>query len=204
MANKPFIIGLTGSIAMGKSQTARLFAEEGVPVHDSDAATARLYGKGGAAVETIANAFPGTVRNGAVDRAALSALVTADPAALKKLEALVHPLVVAERDAFLAGAAAKGAPIVVLDIPLLLETGAEAEIDALVVASAPAEVQRARALERPGMTAEKFESLLARQMPDVDKRAKAHFVVVTDKGPEQARAQVRMILTAIREKIQEY
>jgi dephospho-CoA kinase len=204
MKAKPFIIGLTGSIAMGKSETARLFVEEGVPVHDSDAATATLYGNGGAAVEMIAASFPGTVRNGAVDRAALSARVTADPVALKKLEALVHPLVAVERDAFLAEAAAKGAPIVVLDIPLLLETGAEGKIDALVVASAPAEVQRARALERPGMTAEKFESLLARQIPDVDKRAKAHFVVVTDKGMDHARAQVKMILAAIREKIQKH
>jgi dephospho-CoA kinase len=202
MAHKPFIIGLTGSIAMGKSETARLFAAEGVSVHDSDAVTHKLYGKGGAAVAKIAEAFPGAVRDGAVDRAALSAEVAGDPEGLKKLEALVHPLVAAERKAFLAGA--KGEAIVVLDIPLLFETGADAQMDALVVASAPAEVQRARALSRPGMSVEKFESLLARQLPDVEKRAKAHFVVVTDQGMDHARNQVRMILAAIREKIQKH
>ena len=202
MAHKPFIVGLTGSIAMGKSETARLFAAEGVPVHDSDAVIHKLYGKGGAAVAKIAEAFPGAVRDDAVDRAALSAEVAGDPEGLKKLEALVHPLVAAERKAFLAGA--KGEAIVVLDIPLLFETGADAQMDALVVASAPAEVQRARALSRPGMSVEKFESLLARQLPDVEKRAKAHFVVVTDQGMDHARDQVRMILAAIREKIQKH
>jgi dephospho-CoA kinase len=202
MAHKPFIIGLTGSIAMGKSETARLFAAEGVPVHDSDAVIHKLYGKGGAAVAKIAEVFPGVVRDGAVDRAALSATVMRDPGGLKKLEALVHPLVAADRQAFLAGA--KGEAIVVLDIPLLFETGADAQMDALVVASAPAEVQRARALSRPGMSVEKFESLLARQLPDVEKRAKAHFVVVTDQGMDHARDQVRMILAAIREKIQKH
>jgi dephospho-CoA kinase len=202
MAHKPFIIGLTGSIAMGKSETARLFAAEGVPVHDSDAVIHKLYGKGGAAVAKIAEVFPGAVRDGAVDRAALSAEVAGDPEGLKKLEALVHPLVAAERKAFLAGA--KCEAIVVLDIPLLFETGADAQMDALVVASAPAEVQRARALSRHGMSVEKFESLLARQLPDVEKRAKAHFVVVTDQGMDHARDQVRMILAAIREKIQKH
>ena len=207
MAHRPFIIGLTGSIAMGKSETARLFAAEGVPVHDSDAVIHRLYGKGGAAVAKIAEVFPGAVplegtELGAVDRAALSAAVAGDPAALKKLEALVHPLVTAERKAFLA--AAKDQAIVVLDIPLLFETGADVEMDALVVASAPAEVQRARALSRPGMTVEKFESLLSRQLPDVEKRAKAHFVVVTDQGMDHAQGQVRVILAAIREKIQKH
>ena len=202
MAHKPFIIGLTGSIAMGKTQTARLFAAEGVPVHDSDAVIHKLYGKSGAAVARIAEVFPGAVRDGAVDRAALSAEVAGDREGLKKLEALVHPLVAAERQAFLAGA--KGEAIVVLDIPLLFETGADAQMDALVVASAPAEVQRARALSRHGMSVEKFESLLARQLPDVEKRAKAHFVVVTDQGMDHARDQVRMILAAIREKIQKH
>jgi dephospho-CoA kinase len=202
MAHRPFIIGLTGSIAMGKSETARLFAAEGVPVHDSDAVIHKLYGKGGAGAQKIAELFPGVVRDGTVDRTALSAQVAGNPAALKKLEALVHPLVAAEREAFLAGA--KGEAIVVLDIPLLFETGADAEMDALVVASAPAEVQRARALSRPGVTVEKFENLLARQLPDVEKRAKAHFVVVTDQGMDHARDQVRMILAAIREKIQKH
>jgi dephospho-CoA kinase len=199
---RPFVIGLTGSIAMGKSETARLFATEGVPVHDADAVIHKLYGKGGAAVEKIAGAFPGTVRDGAVDRAALSALVARDATALKKLEALVHPLVIQDRDAFLAEA--KGAEIVVLDIPLLLETGADEGIDALVVVSAPQAVQRERALKRPGMTEEKFQALLVRQVPDVEKRARAHYVIVTDQGVEQARGQVKAVLAAIREKIQKH
>ena len=198
---KPYVIGLTGSIAMGKSETARLFAEEGVPVHDADATIHTLYGKGGAAVAKIAEAFPQGVRNGAVDRAALSRLVAGDPVALKNLEALVHPLVREERDAFLHKAQARGDDIVVLDIPLLFETGADAGLDALVVASAPEAIQRERALSRPGMSEEKFQSLLARQLPDVEKRARAHFVVVTDKGLDHAREQVKMILAAIREKI---
>jgi dephospho-CoA kinase len=187
---------------MGKSGTARLFAEEGIPVYDSDAAIHRLYAKGGPAAEKIAAAFPGAVRDGAVDRTALSAQVAGNPAALARLEALVHPLVAAERDVFMAEAARQGAPIVLLDIPLLFETGADTQMDALVVASAPAHIQRERALQRPGMTAEKFEALLARQLPDVEKRAKAHFVVVTDQGEDHARDQVRMILAAIREKPQ--
>jgi dephospho-CoA kinase len=202
MARKPYIIGLTGSLAMGKSETARLFAAEGVTVHDADAAIHKLYGKDGAAVAKIATMFPEVVKDGAVDRAALSARVAGDPAALAKLEALVHPLVAAERDAFLAEATAKATPIVLLDIPLLFETGAEAGVDALVVASAPEAVQRARAMARPGMTAEKFERLLARQLPDVEKRARAHYVVVTDKGRDHASEQVKMILADIREKIQ--
>ena len=201
MARKPFIIGLTGSLAMGKSETARLFAEEGVPVHDADAAIHRLYDRNGAAVAGIAAAFAGAVRDGAVNRAALSAQVAADPAALARLEALVHPLVAAERDAFLVAAMARGEKIVLFDIPLLFETGAEVGMDALVVASAPLEVQRQRALARPGMSAEKFAALSARQMPDVDKRARAHFVVVTDKGLDHARDQVRLILSEIRRKL---
>ena len=189
---------------MGKSETARLFAEEGVPVHDADAVTHKLYGTGGAAVAKITEAFPGAVKHGVVDRVALSGLVAGDAAGLRKLESLVHPLVMQDRDDFLADAAAGGAQIVVLDIPLLLETGAEEGIDALVVVSAPASVQRERALKRPGMTEEKFAALLARQMPDVDKRAKAHFVIVTDQGLEHARQQVKMVLAAIREKIQNH
>jgi len=195
---KPFVIGLTGSIGMGKSQTARLFAGEGVPVHDADAAIARLYGKGGAAVDVIAREFPGTVKDSAVDRAALSAAVVNNPAALKKLEALVHPLVAAERDEFLNGV---DAPIVLFDIPLLFETGADAEVDAVVVASAPEAVQRARVLARPGMTAEKFEALKARQLGDAQKRQQAHYVVITDKGLDHAREQVKMILADIRNRL---
>ena len=201
---RPFVIGLTGSIAMGKSETARLFAEEGVAVHDADAAIARLYGKGGAAVAAIGREFPDAVQDGAVDRARLSARVAANPVALKKLDSLVHPLVAGEREEFLRGAAAHGEAIVVLDIPLLFETGLEGEMDALVVASAPESLQRERALSRPGMTMEKFETLLVRQVPDVEKRSKAHFVVVTDQGLAHARAQVRMILATIREKLQNH
>ena len=195
---RPFVIGLTGSIGMGKSETAKLFAAEGVPVHDADAAIARLYGRDGAAVEIIARAFPGTVKNGAVDRAALSAAVVNDPAALKKLEALVHPLVTAERDEFLNKASTS---IVLLDIPLLFETGAHADVDAIVVASAPEAVQRARVLSRPGMTAEKFEALKARQLDDAKKRQQADYVVMTDKGLDRAREQVKMILADIRTKL---
>jgi dephospho-CoA kinase len=198
---RPFIIGLTGSLAMGKSETARLFAAEGVPVHDADAVIHKLYGKGGAAVEKIAKAFAGVVKDGAVDRAGLSGLVARDAAALKKLEALVHPLVMKDRDEFLAGA--KGAEIVVLDIPLLLETGADEGVDALVVVSAPESVQRERALKRPGMTEEKFQALLARQLPDVEKRQQAHYLVMTDKGLDHAREQVRMILADIRAKLEQ-
>ena len=199
MAARSYVIGLTGSIGMGKSQTAKLFAAEGVPVHDADATIHRLYDKGGAAADKIAATFPGTVKDGAVDRAALSALVARDPAVLGRLESLVHPLVAQDRDRFLAQH--MQAPIVVLDVPLLLETGGLEGIDALVVVSAPSEVQRARVLARPGMSAEKFEALSARQVPDVDKRAKAHFVIVTDKGVEHARDQVRMVLAVIREKL---
>ena len=195
---KPFVIGLTGSIGMGKSETAKLFAAEGVPVHDADAAIARLYGKGGAAVEAVAREFPDAVQDGAVDRARLSALVVDDPAALRKLETLVHPLVAAERDAFLQAAKA---PIVLFDVPLLFETGAHAEADAIVVVSAPENVQRARVLARPGMTAEKFESLKARQTSDAEKRQQAHYVVMTDQGLDHARDQVRMILADIRNKL---
>jgi dephospho-CoA kinase len=183
---------------MGKSETAKLFAAEGVAVHDADAAIARLYGKGAAAVAAIASAFPGTVRDGAVDRAALSARVVNDPAALARLEALVHPLVQQDRHAFLESATA---PIILFDIPLLFEIGADREMDAVVVASAPGEVRRARVLARPGMTAEKFESLKARQLDDSKKRQQAHYVVMTDKGLDHAREQVRMILADIRKKL---
>jgi dephospho-CoA kinase len=195
---KPYVIGLTGGIGMGKSESAKLFAAQGVAVHDADAAIARLYAKGGAAVEAIVKAFPGTVKDGAVDRAALSARVVNDPAALARLEALVHPLVQQDRKDFLKHATA---PIILFDIPLLFEIGAELEMDAVVVASAPEQVRRARVLARPGMTAEKFESLKARQLGDAEKRQQAHYVVMTDKGLEHAREQVKMILADIRNKL---
>ena len=195
---RPFVIGLTGSIGMGKSETAKLFAAEGVLVHDADAATARLYGQGGAAVAAVARAFPGAVKNAAVDRAALSALIVNNPSELQKLEALVHPLVAAEREAFLQTA---DAPLVLFDVPLLFETGAQADMDAIVVASAPEAVQRQRVLSRPGMTDEKFQALKARQLPDAQKRQQAHYVVMTDKGLDHARQQVKMILADIRNKL---
>ena len=195
---RPYVIGLTGGIGMGKSETAKLFAAEGVQVHDADAAISRLYGKGGAAVEAIAKTFPETVKDGAVDRAQLSARVVQDPAALTRLEQLVHPLVQRDRQDFLERATA---PIVLFDIPLLFEIGAESEMDAVVVTSAPEDVRRARVLARPGMTAEKFESLKARQLDDSKKRQQAHYVVMTDKGLDHAREQVRMILADIKKKI---
>ncbi len=197
MADKPFIIGLTGSIGMGKTETARLFAAQGIPVFDADAAIHRLYAPDGAGSAAVGAAFAGVATGEGIDRAALSRIVTDDPAALARLEALLHPLVAAERDAFLAAHA--DAPIVLFDIPLLLETGTP--VDAVVVASAPESVQRRRVLARPGMTEEKFARLLSRQLSDAQKRAQAHFVVVTDKGLDHAREQVKMILAEIRERI---
>jgi dephospho-CoA kinase len=190
-AAKPFVIGLTGSIGMGKSETARLFASEGIPVFDADAAIHALYA--GEAATMIEAAFPGSTRNGAVDRAALSKIVAGDAAALERLEGLMHPLVAEKRDAFLTNA---DAPIVVLDIPLLLETGLK--VDAVVVATAPDHIQRQRVLARPGMTEAKFERLLSRQMSDAEKRSQAHYLVVTDKGLDHAREQVKMILADVR------
>jgi dephospho-CoA kinase len=189
-----FILGLTGSIAMGKTTTARLFAEEGVPVHDADAAVHRLY-EGEAAV-AIEAAFPGTTKDGKVDRAALSRHIVGDPDKLRFLESIVHPLVAKVRDRFLADAEAVGAKVAVLDIPLLFETGGESRVDAVVVASAPAEMQRARLLER-GLPPERIEALLARQMPDAEKRRRADFVVDTSQGIEHAREQVKAILAAV-------
>jgi len=193
-ANKPFVIGLTGSIGMGKTETAKLFAAEGIPVFDADAAVHALYA--GAAAPMIEAAFPGSTRNGAVDRAALAKIVTADASALARLEAMMHPLVADLRADYLAGT---DAPIVLFDIPLLLETGTR--VDAVVVVTAPAHVQRARVLARPGMTDEKFDALLARQMHDSEKRAQAHYLVMTDKGLDHARDQVKMILADVRTKL---
>jgi len=190
-----FILGLTGSLGMGKSTTAGFFAEAGVPVHDADAVVHALYE--GEAVPAIEAAFPGTTAGGKVDRARLAARVTDDPAALRRLEQIVHPLVRAARARFLAAAQAGGAEVVVLDIPLLFETGGHAGVDAVVVASAPPETQRQRVLERPGMTADKLDALLGRQMADSEKRARADFVVDTSRGFDAARAQVREILRAV-------
>jgi dephospho-CoA kinase len=190
-----FVLGLTGSLGMGKSATAKMFAEEGVPVHDADAAVHRLYE--GEAVAAIEAAFPGTTADGKVDRGKLGQRVLGDDAAIARLEQIVHPLVRQSTQKFLAQAERDGAPVTVLDIPLLFETGAEARCDAVVVVSAPAEVQRARAFERPGMTEAKFQAILAKQMPDADKRARADFIVDSGHGFDHARAQVREILRKV-------
>lgn len=191
-----FILGLTGSIGMGKTATAKMFAEEGVPVQDADAAVHALYE--GKAVPLIEAAFPGTTANGKVDRVKLGTMVIGKPEAMAKLEKIVHPLVAQERDSFLADAEKSGADIVVLDIPLLYETGSDINCDAVVVVSAPAEVQRERVLARPGMTEERFAAILAKQMPDADKRARADFIVDTSRGFDAARQQVREILAQVR------
>jgi dephospho-CoA kinase len=189
------VLGLTGSIGMGKSTTAKMFADAGIPVHDSDEAVHRLYA--GAAAPLVEKAFPGTVKDGVVDRTALAAKVLGNPSALKTLESIVHPLVRADADAFLARHRAAGAPLAVLDIPLLYETGGRDRVDKVVVVSAPAEIQRERVLARPGMSAEKFENILARQVPDAEKRQRADFVVDTGQGLEVARQAVEQIVAAL-------
>lgn len=173
------VAGLTGSIAMGKSETARMFAARGIPVFDSDAAVHALYASGGDAVAPLALLAPGAIVDGQVDRARLAKLVQADPALLKKVEAVVHPLVKTRQEAFLAEAARAGAAIALLDIPLLFETGREKEVDVVIVVSATPALQRQRALDRPGMTAEKFDFILAKQLPDAEKRARADYVIDT-------------------------
>ncbi|MFN4169787.1 MAG: dephospho-CoA kinase [Pannonibacter phragmitetus] len=188
-------LGLTGSIAMGKSATAKMFAEAGVPVHDADAAVHALYA--GRAVPLIEAAFPGTTADGKVDRTRLGEAVLGKPEAIARLEAIIHPLVHEEEADFLAKARAEGRRMVVLDIPLLFETGGERRMDAVVVVSAPAEVQRERALARPGMTAQRLEAILARQMPDAEKRRRAHFVIGTGSGLEPARRAVRSVIRAL-------
>ena len=188
-----FVLGLTGSIGMGKSATAGIFRRLGVPVHDADAAVHRLYR--GRAAPLVEKAFPGTVIDGAVNRGRLGAAVLGDPARMRELEAIVHPLVREEEEAFLERAAL--AAIAVLDIPLLFETGGEARCDAVLVVTAPASVQRERVLARPGMSEEKFQSILSKQMPDAEKRARAHFLVDTSRGFISAEAQVRSVLACL-------
>jgi dephospho-CoA kinase len=190
-----FILGLTGSIGMGKSTTAKMFAEEGVPVHDADAAVHRLYE--GEAVAPIESAFPGTTAGGKVNREKLGQRVLGDELAMKRLEHIVHPLVRQAEERFLNEAQEKGAKVALLDIPLLYETAGDKRCDAVVVVSAPADIQRVRAFERPGMSDDKFAAILAKQTPDTEKRRRADFVVDTSKGLEPARAQVRDILQAI-------
>ena len=193
---RPFVLGLTGSIGMGKSATAGLFRQAGIPVHDSDAAVHRLYEADGAAARAIGAAFPGTLApDGAVDRRRLGARVLDDAEAMRRLEGLVHPLVAAESRAFLA--AHEDAPLVVLDIPLLFETGGEARCDAVLVVSAPEAVQRARVLARPGMSESAFQAILARQMPDGEKRARADFTIDTGLGFAHAKAEVARIVAEL-------
>jgi len=189
------VLGLTGSIGMGKSTTTRFFAEAGVPVHDADATVHRLYE--GEAAPAIEAAFPGTTAGGKVDRAKLAARVLGDKVALKQLESIVHPLVRAAEGRFLAEAERKGAPVALLDIPLLFETGGNERVDAVVTVSAPAEMQRARLLERPGLTEDKLEALIANQLPDAEKRRRADFIVDSSQGFDAARAQVADILRQV-------
>lgn len=192
------VVGLTGSIAMGKTETARMFARLGYPVFDADAAVHRLYDSGGAAVPLIERAFPGAVSEGKVDRARLSDIIAGDPQALARLEALVHPLVRRDQETFLNAAREAGHAFAVLDIPLLFETGRDRDVDAVVVASAPEAVQKARVLARPLMTLEKFAAILARQLPDSEKRRRADYVVDTSTGLEAAFEQVRAIADELR------
>ncbi|MGA2943553.1 MAG: dephospho-CoA kinase [Xanthobacteraceae bacterium] len=194
-APRPFVLCLTGSLGMGKSATAKMFAEAGVPVHDSDAVVHDLYA--GEAAPLIEAAFPGSTAGGKVDRQKLAAIVINDKTALKRLEAIVHPLVSAARSRFLSDAGISDTPIVLIDIPLLFEIGGESRCNAIVVVSAPAEMQQARAMQRPGMTEEKFTALVAKQVPDAEKRRRADFIVDTSQGFDRARAQVRDILDAV-------
>jgi dephospho-CoA kinase len=190
-----FVLGLTGSIGMGKSTVAAMFRAEGVPVHDADAAVHTLYR--GEAAPLIEAAFPGTTRDGEVDRGLLGARVLGDPAALARVEAIMHPLVAASRDAFLAEAKKKGARLVVLDVPLLFETGGDRRVDAVVLVTAPEPVQKERVSRRPGMTPERLAVILARQRPDAEKRAQAHFIIDTSGEFAATARQVRAILQAL-------
>ncbi|MCJ8508470.1 dephospho-CoA kinase [Rhizobium lemnae] len=189
-------IGLTGSIGMGKSTTAKLFAEQGVPVNDADQVVHELYA--GSAVAAIENSFPGTSQNGVVNRTELSRQLALHPERFKELEAIIHPLVRERERAFLERQQSVGQNIVLLDIPLLFETGAEDRVDVIVVVSCEADLQRQRVLARPGMTAEKFDLILSRQMPDIEKRKRADFVIDTGQGIEEARRQVIQVLKTIR------
>ena len=191
------VLGLTGSIGMGKSTTAAMFAEEGARVWDADAAVHDLYAWGGAAVEAVEAAFPGVRGPDGVDRAKLAEALRSDPDGYARLEAIVHPLVREHRADLVAEARAAGARLLVLDIPLLMETGGDAEVDAVMVVTAPAEVQRERVLSRPGMTPERFAEILARQTPDAEKRARADFIIESHKGLDDARDQVRAVVDEV-------
>ena len=190
------IVGLTGSIGMGKSTTAQMFRDEGCPVFDADAAVHDLYAKGGKAVPIIRSVFPDAIKDGAVDRSVLGEHMRADPLQLKVLESFIHPLVSEAREAFFQ--THQDADIVVMDIPLLFETGLDKAVHKIVVVTAPAHIQRQRVMARAGMTAELFKSLLARQTPDAEKRKRAQFLIFTDRGLESAREQVQDILRELR------
>jgi dephospho-CoA kinase len=191
------VLGLTGSIGMGKSTVAAMFADEGAPCFDSDQVVHSLYAKGGAAAAPVEAAFPGVTKDGAIDRVALSARVVGDADAMERLEAIVHPLVRRAQSDFLELHRNAGACCVVLDIPLLFEAGGSSLVDKIVVVTAPPEIQRARVLARAGMTEEKFAAILARQTPDAEKRARADFVIATGGSFEETRGQVRAVLDAV-------
>lgn len=191
------LLGLTGSIAMGKSTTAAMFRAEGVPVYDADTAVHEAYGIGGLAVASVGALVPQAVVGGGIDRSVLRGAIAAEPALLPKIEAVVHPIVANMREDFIKAATADGAPLVVLDIPLLFETGGDGRVDRIVVVTAPLEMQRSRALARPGMTAERLDAILARQLPDAEKRARADYVIDTGKGMDAAQGQVREIIAEL-------
>jgi dephospho-CoA kinase len=191
------VAGLTGSIAMGKSETARMFAALGVPVFDADATVHEMYARGGAAVSAIGTRFPQAVVDGVVDRQRLAELVLKNHEALKTLESIVHPLVREAEIEFIRRCRAENRPLVILDIPLLFETGRQRDVDRIIVVSAPADMQRERALARPGMTLEKFAAVLARQVPDTERRRQAHFIVDSSQGLDHASAQVKAIVAKL-------
>ncbi len=195
---RPVLLGLTGSIGMGKSTTAELFAEHDVPVWDADAAVHRIYARGGSAAEPMRAAFPDAVVDGAVSRDALRAYLRDDPGALQRLEAIVHPLLAEDRAAFIARCEHDRAPLAVFDIPLLFETGLDAQMDATLVVTAPSDVQRARVLQRPGMTEAQLDMLLARQMPDAEKRARADHVIET-RSIDRTRRDVQDLIRTLEE-----
>lgn len=192
------VIGLTGSIGMGKSTTAAMFRDAGIPVYDADAAVHAAYDVGGIAVEPVGKAFPGVVKDGRVDREALRQAVLGKPEAMQKLNGVVHPLIGRDRASVFEAAKASGADMIIMDVPLIFETGGEKNMDAVIVVSAPAEMQRERVLAREGMSPERLDAILAQQMPDADKRARADYVVDTSQGLDVARAQVADIIADLR------
>jgi dephospho-CoA kinase len=192
------LVGLTGSIGMGKSETAKMFTRLGIPVYDADAAVHALYAKDGAGVGPVSAAFPTAFKDGGIDRAALSAAVIGKPEAMKRLEAIVHPLVKQAQQDWLTARAVEGAAMVVLDIPLLLDSGGPRRVDVVVVVSAPEAMQRARVLERPGMTPEKLDAILAKQLPDAEKRKQADFIIDTGRGLDHAFGEVEAVVKALK------